>query len=205
MIKIMKKKILLLFIILLFLIIFTSKTYVQAEEINQTSTSGAQLNQLKIVKYDLAFPGMLPDKPLYKLKVLRDRISVALMSDHQRKIDFYLLQTDKGILATAMLVDYGKIDLAQTTALKAEHNYTILVNEIKQTSKKPDADIFQKLKIAAAKHQEVLNSIIKKLPAEKQKTFKTVLDFSKRNLKVLEKMEKKNSNSWEDWEQFKLE
>ena len=33
-----------------------------------------------IVKYDLAFPGILPDHPLYKLKVLRNKLSAALIS-----------------------------------------------------------------------------------------------------------------------------
>lgn len=202
MISFVKKKIFYFSFASLFLIIFTSASYVNAEELNPTSTPSSQL---KIIKYDLAYPGILPDSPLYKLKVLRDRISATLISDPQKKIDFYLLQTDKGILATAMLVDYGKIDLAQTTALKAEHNYTILVNELKKLPNKPNADVFQKLKTASLKHQEVLNSTIKKLPAEKQKIFKTVLDFSKRNLKSLEKIEAKNTTSWKDWDNFKLE
>lgn len=162
-------------------------------------------DQPKVIKYDLAYPGMLPNNPLYKLKVLRDRISIALISDPQKKIDFYLLQTDKGILATAMLVDYKKMDLAESTALKAEHNYTLLVNELKKLQKKPSADVFQKLKIASSKHQEVLNSIIKKLPAEKQEILKTVLDFSKRNLKTVEIIEKRNPKTWTDWDNVKLE
>lgn len=200
----MKKTISLFFLIFLFLTLIP-KAYTQSEEKKLTPTPDAQLNQQKTIKYELAYPGILPDHPLYKLKVLRDRISVSLMSEPQRKINYYLLQTDKGVLATAMLVDYGKADLAQTTALKAEHNYTILVNEVKKTLKKPEPDVFQKLKTASSKHQEVLNSIIKRVPAEKQKTFKTVLDFSKRNLKSIEMMEKRNPNTWTKWDNVKFE
>ncbi len=133
------------------------------------------------VKYDLAFPGMLPDNPLYKLKVLRDKISEALISDPQQKIGFYLLQTDKGILASAMLVDKNEIDLAAQTALKAENNYTLIAQELYLLPKKPNKAFFDKLKNAALKHQEILSSLGMRVSEDKRKIFFTVADFSKRN------------------------
>lgn len=139
-----------------------------------------------IVNYDLAYPGILPDHPFYKLKVLRDKISLALISDPRKKIDFYLLKADKELLAAAILVDKGLIDLAAQTALKAEHNYTLLTQELYRLPTSPKEELYKKLKTASLKHQEVLASLAKRVTPEKQKTFLTVIDFSKRNWNTIE-------------------
>ncbi|MBI2028420.1 MAG: hypothetical protein HYT07_02310 [Candidatus Levybacteria bacterium] len=161
------------------------------DNLNSTpQTEEQQSTPAAIINYDLAYPGVLPDHPLYKLKVLRDRISLALISDPMKKIDFYLLQADKGILASAMLIDKNKIDLAKQTALKAEHNYTLLAQILYSQRKKPDADFFKKLKTASLKHQEVLDSFAKRVSKDDQKTFLQVIDFSKRNWETIEKYQK---------------
>lgn len=157
---------------------------VTTREENQTSSPSA------IIKYDLAFPGILPDHPLYKLKALRDKITAATTSDPRKRTDFYLLATDKGILASAMLVDKGKIDLAIQTALKAEHNYTLLTQELYKLHKKPNADFFKKIKTASLKHKEILISLSKRVSKEDKEIFEQVLEFSQRNLKEVEKYEK---------------
>lgn len=143
------------------------------------------------IKYDLAYPGILPDNPLYKLKVLRDKIIVQTIMDPEKKVNFYLLQTDKGILASAMLVDQNKINLAKETLLKAENNYTILTFELKKFDKKPNAQLFKKLETASLKHQEIISSLAKRVPKEDQKTFETVLEFTKRNLQTVKKLQNK--------------
>lgn len=159
--------------------------------VTQIAYAGTESGSTKSAKveYNLAYPGILPDHPLYKLKVLRDKITTFLIQDPLKKIDFYLLQTDKGILATSMLVDKNKIDLAEETALKTEHNMTLLTFELKKLSEKPNTKLFEKLKTASFKHQEVLESIIKKVPKDKQKTFITVLNFSKTNLQTTEELQ----------------
>lgn len=185
-------------IFLFFLFIFSlSSISISAKESMQTETIDPQsldLNQQVTspmpIKYDLAFPGILPDHPLYKLKVLRDKTSAGIISDPLKKIDFYLLQTDKGILAAAMLVDKNKIDLASETALKAEHNYTLLTYQLYRISKKPNKAFFDNLKTASLKHQEILLSLLKRLPKNKQETFRQVIDFSKRNLDTVQNYQK---------------
>ena len=138
------------------------------------------------IKYDLAFPGMLPDSPLYKLKVLRDKIIASSIFAPLKKIEFYLMQTDKGILATAMLIDKNKVDLATETALKAENNFTLIAPQLYMLPKKPNKEFFKNLQTAGLKHQEVLMSLIARTPKEKQEVFKTVIEFSKRNLETIE-------------------
>lgn len=185
-----KKKLIVYFIILISLLLFTHRPFFAEEQKESTASS--------IVKYDLAYPGILPDHPLYKLKVLRDKISLTFISDPRKKIDFYLLQADKGILATAMLIDKNKISLAEQTALKAENNMTLISDALRpyyyrqrpNLSSPQTKTMLQKLKTASLKHQEVLNSVLKRVPKENQKTFETVLYFSKVNMENIEKTTK---------------
>lgn len=179
-----KKKLTVFFIILISLLLFTHRPFF-AQEITPTPTP-------VIIKYDLAYPGILPDHPFYKLKVLRDRISITLISDPRKKIDFYLLQTDKGILAAAMLVDKNKISLAEETALKAENNFTLISRTFQSYYGQEGVDsastnaLLTKLKTASSKHQEILTSLLKRVPKENQKTFENVIYFSKSNMKTIE-------------------
>lgn len=178
------------FIILLSLFSVTS-TYGKglAEDKSETEQGTATVSAK--IEYNLAFPGILPDHPLYKLKVLRNKISSILIGDPYKRTEFYLLQADKGILATAMLVDKNKIELANETALKAENNITLLSNELYRFSEKPQPEFFNKLKTASLKHQEVLVSLIKRLPDNQQKTLKQVLYFSESNLQTIERFQNK--------------
>lgn len=142
-----------------------------------------------IIKYDLAYPGILPDHPLYKIKVFRDKVSAGLISNPAKKIEYYLLQADKGILAAAMLVDKKNIDLAKQTALKAENNITLLTYELWRFPKKLDKNFYEKLKKASLKHQEVLQSLSKRVKDADKKTFEQVIEFSKRNWSTIEEFQ----------------
>lgn len=133
------------------------------------------------VKYELPFPGMLPDHPLYKLKVLRDKITLFLIRDPQKKTEYHLMLADKRIQMANILVDKGKIELAKETALKGEHEYTLIIFMLKDENKKPSKESFNRLEKAALKHQEVLNGILAKVADKDKKTFLTVIYFSKKN------------------------
>lgn len=177
-----------IFLLLLIFVLFSTETALGKE------TSGKEMDissKSATIKYDLAYPGILPNNLLYKLKVLRDKITAALITDPMKKAEFYLLQADKGILATAILVDKHEIKLAEETALKAEHNMTLLTDELKKITKKPSSDFTNKLRVASLKHQEVLSSLTKRVASDDKKTFVTVLNFSKTNLQTIEKFEKK--------------
>lgn len=147
----------------------------------QTSTLSATVEN----SYQLAYPGMLPDNPLYKLKVLRDKIVLYLIKDPKKQVEQFLLQADKGIAMVPLLVEKGKIDLAKETAFKAEHNFTELTFVFKKTETKPDAKAYKKLTQAALKHQEVLTAALKKVNKEDQKALQQVINFSKTNQEEL--------------------
>lgn len=165
---------------------FAGNSYAQQETVTQLpSTTSVKID------YYLSYPGILPDNPLYKLKVLRDRVSAMLISDPSKRVEFYLLQADKGILATAMLIDKNKVNLANETALKAENNMTLLTYELGKFTQKPESSFVARLKLASLKHQEVLQSLADRLPENEQATLIAVINFSKTNLQTIEKFEKK--------------
>lgn len=134
------------------------------------------------IHYDLAFPGILPDHPLYKFKVLRDKIILYFKGSGQDKVPFLLLQADKGISATAILVDKGNFPLAANTLLKAEHNMTKLVGELQHFPTPPSTQLLDTLKTASKKHLEIINVLALRVPEEERKTFAAVADFIVRNL-----------------------
>lgn len=175
----MKKLFIFLF---LFFFLLQSKAYAQSGDQKNISPTNAPN-----IDYVLSFPGILPDSPFYFMKVIRDKITIYRTNDPLKRIDFYLLQTDKQLLASAILVDKKNIELAKKTALKAENNYTLINEEIKKNKLKLGQDRVDKLIKADFKHQQVLNSLIKRVDKKDQETFKQVLYFSKVNLEELKK------------------
>lgn len=140
-----------------------------------------------VIQYDLAFPGILPDHPLYKIKVFRDKLRLVVTTDPTKRIDLLLHFADKGILAGAILVDKNQWQLAKETALKAEHNMTILTPELYKLEEPIDQALLKKLQTASLKHQEVLSKLRERVPADDQTVFSQVIDFSKRNQSEIEK------------------
>lgn len=182
------QKVLVVFLFISFLFVNVLESQAQAPEVTDSPTPSPA--EQKKIDYTLPYPGILPDHPLYKLKVLRDKITEKLISDPKKKVEFYLLQTDKGIVSADFLVDKKNIELAKTIALKAENNYTEITFLYKASGIKPDKDQYEKLSKAAKKHQELLMGTIKKVNKKDKETFETVLYFSKINLEELERIYK---------------
>lgn len=159
-------------------LLFTLSTPVYAQEVIGTTSA--------TIPYDLAFPGILPDNPLYKLKVLRNKIQLALMSNSQQKITFLLKEADKGISAAAILVDKHNYPLAAQTALKAEHNMTIISQVLLEFNVRNASDLMNQIKTASRKHQEVLKWLAARSPEKEQQIFAMVFEFSERNLRAIE-------------------
>ena len=183
-------------IILLLFTLLLSYSPINAQEISDSPGAPDETTISDEIEYQLAYPGILPGHPLYKLKVLRDKIQIFLISTPDNRINFYLRQADKGIFATLLLAENGNDDLAAQTALKAEHNVTLINSQINGMSEKPDLELFDKLKTASLKHQETLASTKTHLDEEHQKTIDTVIEFSQRNLNEINRYESITPDRW---------
>jgi len=121
--------------------------------------------QNKVV-YDLPYPGILPDHPLYFLKALRDRINLFLTRDYQKKAEIYLLYADKRVAAAVLLLENGKEKLALDTLAKGEKYFfkiPFLISQAKKQGQSFPKELIDKIKTANEKHAEVIDDFLKKV------------------------------------------
>lgn len=121
------------------------------------------------IEYNLPDPGILPDHPLYILKVLRDRIIIIFTKDRQKRINLYILMADKRLAMGQALVDRGKPGLGATTISKGE-KYLLgavgLLRELKKGGRTPDVGLVNKVVQSIAKHEEVVGELAKRVSGE---------------------------------------
>ena len=123
--------------------------------------------------YYMAYPGLLPDSPLYMLKTMRDRVISLMIGDPLKKAEFDLLQADKRIGAAMMLIDYGKDQkelLAVSTISKGLNYYDEAMQKAFE-AKKQGASIMEvkaHLKKAGTMYVYLLEKEKKKTPQTTQ-------------------------------------
>ncbi len=150
----MKKLVLLL--PLLFFVIFP-----QSVALAQTAgTPSATASQAAAVNYTLPYPGLLPDNPLYFLKVIRDDIVMFFISDPAKKSDFLLLQGDKRLEASWYLLQKGsaKYALALSTLSKSTNYIDESLGQLRlaKTTGEDVSDLQGRLHDAIYKHAAVV-------------------------------------------------
>lgn len=159
----MKKVFLLALIILSSFIFTTTKTFAK-EESDIVSSPSAQIK----VEYELAYPGILPDNPLYYLKAIRDNLLKFFITDPIQKTEFDLLQADKRLGAARALLVKEKGDLAITTLSKSGNYFDDAISQI-QIARRQGKDIktlLDKLHNASRKHQEIIAEMEKNQKAD---------------------------------------
>ena len=159
-----------IFLIALFFILFSmtgssysfAKTPTQipveaTDEVGEATESAV----VERINYELPYPGILPDHPLYIFKMIRDRITEILISDPTKKANFYLLQADKRLAAGILLLQKGKGDLSETTISKGQ-NYLEKSLESAgdgKSQQKDVLDIAAKIKASSIKHIEEIEKL----------------------------------------------
>jgi hypothetical protein len=130
------------------------------------------------VQYYLPYPGILPDSPLYKLKVFRDRISLATSFNPEKRIAKELFLADKRINAAKALVDGGKPALGASTATKAEKYLEDAAKRaIARSNKGNDVkSLLMELSKASAKHLELMEQMRPNLAASDQLAVQKSMD-----------------------------
>jgi hypothetical protein len=119
------------------------------------------------VVYQLPYPGLLPDHPLYPLKTIRDWIVIFFNRESLKKADLYLLNSDKKASMALLLIQKGKYQLAITTLSKGEKYFLKIPPLLKEAKKRgitPSSELIEKLKTANLKHKEVIDEILKEGP-----------------------------------------
>jgi hypothetical protein len=128
-------------------------------KVTGSTDAGELLTSTKKSEYVLPYPGILPDHPLYFLKTVRDRIIELLVVDPARRAEFYLLQSDKWLSATQVLLEKGKKDLAQTLLNNSSVRLALAIDQLtslKGNGKPVPTGTIDRFKNAIQKHIEVL-------------------------------------------------
>lgn len=157
------------------LIMLATPLSVYALKVNTTATdqstaTAAIMQQPEVTKsaqvnYELPYPGMLPDSPLYFLKQIRDWILDKLIMDPVKKAEFYILQADKRLVMGTTLDQAGKNVLGEQVISKGEkymNNAMQTLLGLKSAGKDVPADTVDHLSQALGKHAEVITSEIAK-------------------------------------------
>lgn len=146
---------------LLLIIIFTFFLSSYKSTIAQTASLSGNI---KHVEYTLPYPGILPNSPLYFLKVVRDNFLSLFITDSLKKADYNLLMADKRLTSANSLVDKKNYPLAITTLSKAENYFDKAIQDaakVKGEGKNAD-EILNRLWLASQKHQEIIYQMILK-------------------------------------------
>ena len=150
------------------LAISATATAAREESVTTATNAGDQtvgITETTKVDYELPYPGMLPDNPLYFLKQIRDWILDKLIVDPVKKAEFYILQADKRVAMGMILNAGGKAPLGEEVISKAEkymNNAAQALLALKAQGKDVPAYIVDHLSKALAKHTEVLTAEIAK-------------------------------------------
>lgn len=173
----MKKIFLLVFFLLIFSASFsvsfaTSNVANAKEQYMEIASESAEK-----INYELPYPGLLPDSPLYFLRVIRDKTVSFLISDPKKKSEFDLLQADKRLNAGILLFDKNKIELAISTISKAENYFEQAIEKAREADKggADISEIVNKLTDSSAKHMEVLSSLEKSSPKNFKSSFQSLV------------------------------
>ncbi len=169
---------------------FAQETVVETETPVGIDTQASQSSETtpKRIDYELPYPGMLPDNPLYILKVIRDGIVKFLINDSLKKAQFSLLVAEKRMYSGKLLVAKNKDALAITTISKS-NNYLdealVAIKVVKkQNPKSPDVKLFlQQFKSATLKHLEIANDLKPSI----DKNLRDQFDFQERRIAEHEK------------------
>ncbi|MGE5042208.1 MAG: DUF5667 domain-containing protein [Candidatus Levyibacteriota bacterium] len=170
----MLKKIGIFIFILLALGMF-SKTVLAQED------STATPSPVQKVEYDLPYPGLLPDNPLYFLKSARDKLIEILISSPQKKAEFFLLSSDKRVNTGYYLVQKGKNDLGVLYISKS-NNYMHMAILAAKDAGAPGKDLLSKMLTSIKKHEEIIQTVEQKVDKKNrtdlQNEFKRLEDFT---------------------------
>ncbi|HCM37167.1 MAG: hypothetical protein UV61_C0001G0067 [Candidatus Gottesmanbacteria bacterium GW2011_GWB1_43_11] len=129
----------------------------------QESSPQAPKSSPSPVIYSLPFPGILPDHPLFFVKVLRDKILLILISNQVKRVDFLILLADKYLKMSMMLLDKNKEDLAAKTLADGVGYLSQAEVEIFKISNSNTSEVRSlkdRFEGSLAKEQEVVEGII---------------------------------------------
>jgi len=137
--------------------------------------------------YYLPYPGILPDHPLYWLKMVRDRIMLWTTRDSLQQFQRLLLYSDKRIGAAEALIKGGQVELGITTVTKAEKYLERAVNQYQElkAAGKINPETEERLVRAVQKHQELVEAFLHQVPDQAKAGLERALETTNTSLESI--------------------
>ncbi len=141
----------------------------------------AQASVFAAKDYNLPYPGILPNHPLYTVKVIRDRFLEFFTRDQVAKSELYLLYADKRINMAKMLSDQSEWALAEEMASKSQ-KYLLKMcdsaNRAKGHGSSPELGLLEKGVASGDAHRRMLQEMAKKSPRELRTNYASSLELN---------------------------
>lgn len=137
----------------------------------------------KNIVYDLPYPGkVLPDNPLWPVKVLRDRTKFHFLESNLSKASEALALSDKRLSMTLRLWNKGEVSTAVETAQKAVgYLVTASIYAKKEQEAGTDVhDLIWQIDMSALKHRQILETMLSEAPEDARPTIHSLLTEPKR-------------------------
>ncbi len=134
------------------------------------------------IVYNVAYPGIvLPDNPLWPLKVLRDRIWLSFTFNPIKKSELYLLLADKRLASAQVLYKKGKSELATSVLTKGEKYLEAAISEEKIAKAQgiDTSNLLHKLGMCSLKHRQVIDEITQIAPEDAKPRIVETQNYSK--------------------------
>lgn len=148
-----------LLVLFAFILLFSVTRIVRAKQ------AAEKVLKAENIKYELPFPGILPDNFLYKIKAGRDKLWEFLISDLEKKAYFEILMADKRAAAARVLVlEKNKTDLGISTfskSFKYLSKAPPIISALRERNFNVN-NLIDKLSGAVLKHESVIEEILAK-------------------------------------------
>lgn len=158
-------------------------------ELAETTDIADEISE-QAANYYLPYPGILPDHPLYFLKMIRDKLMEWFTFDKQEKIKLLELYADKRLGAARALIEGGQAELGTETARKAvryQERAIKLAEELKEEGEDVGR-VANQVEKATAKHEQVLSTIEEKAAEQGQENIGEIRDKVRENRRVILKV-----------------
>jgi hypothetical protein len=134
------------------------------------------------IPYYFGYTGrILPDSTFWPVKALRDRVWLWATVNPEKKAELLLLFADKRLVASKMLFEQNKCEIAFTTLTKAE-KYLDEAHLVTVANRQKGIDTLpfeQVLVLASLKHIEVIEEMLPSVPEDAQPKIIKILDYPK--------------------------
>lgn len=130
---------------------------------------GILVEEQEEVNYELAHPGrILPDSPLWFLKVTKDKVWLTLTPNKLRKAELNLLFADERLVASKILFEKGEYEVGTMILLKAQ-KYLEEASFLEEKCRAEGYDTREfliRITMASLKHREEINDILVLAPGD---------------------------------------